>query len=53
MNYLKKYAFSKTKSMNTGLLLYNGATVTTADVEATNGVVHIVDKVILPPNVSL
>ncbi len=29
------------------------ATVTTADVEATNGVVHIIDKVILPPSVNL
>lgn len=29
----------------------NGATVTTADVEASNGVVHIVDKVIGLPNI--
>jgi len=27
----------------------NGATVTTADVEASNGVIHIIDTVILPP----
>lgn len=26
-----------------------GATVTTADVEASNGVIHVVDRVILPP----
>ena len=29
----------------------NAATVTTADVDATNGVVHIVNNVLLPPNV--
>lgn len=29
----------------------NGSTVTTADVEASNGVVHIIDKVIVPPTV--
>lgn len=28
----------------------NGANVTTADVEASNGVVHIIDAVILPPS---
>lgn len=28
----------------------NGATVTAADVKASNGVVHIIDKVILPPS---
>jgi len=28
----------------------NGATVTTADVAATNGVVHIIDQVLLPPS---
>jgi uncharacterized surface protein with fasciclin (FAS1) repeats len=27
----------------------NDATVTTADIEATNGVIHVIDKVILPP----
>ncbi len=26
----------------------NGATVTTADIEATNGVIHVVDQVIIP-----
>lgn len=29
----------------------NGSTVTTADVEASNGIVHIIDKVIVPPTV--
>ncbi len=28
----------------------NGAKVTTADVEATNGVIHVIDTVLLPPN---
>ena len=28
----------------------NGATVTTADVAATNGVIHVIDTVLLPPN---
>jgi len=28
--------------------MLNGATVVTADVEATNGVIHVVDTVILP-----
>ncbi|MEM1324712.1 MAG: fasciclin domain-containing protein [Bacteroidota bacterium] len=31
----------------------NGATVTAADVEASNGVVHIIDKVILPPSLDM
>lgn len=31
----------------------NGAAVVAADVEATNGVVHIIDKVILPPSLEL
>lgn len=28
----------------------NGATVTTADIEASNGVIHIIDQVIMPPS---
>ena len=32
-----------------GSVKVNGATVTTADVAASNGVIHIVDTVILPP----
>ena len=27
----------------------NGATISTADIEATNGVIHVIDAVILPP----
>src|SRR5690606_994450 len=37
-------------SLNEGVVI-NGATkVTTADVEATNGVIHVVDRVLLPPS---
>ncbi len=46
---------------NKGMVIYamvdgmvkinNSAMVSTADVEATNGVVHVIDKVILPPTV--
>jgi len=32
-----------------GKVMINDAKVTTADVEASNGVIHIIDKVILPP----
>lgn len=34
-----------------GVVLNGSATVTTADVEASNGVIHVIDAVILPPNV--
>jgi uncharacterized surface protein with fasciclin (FAS1) repeats len=27
----------------------NGATVTAADIETSNGVIHVIDAVILPP----
>ena len=33
-----------------GHVQINGATVTTADVEASNGVVHVIDQVLLPPS---
>ncbi|MGK7891418.1 MAG: fasciclin domain-containing protein [Leptolyngbyaceae cyanobacterium] len=32
-----------------GTVMINDATVTTADVDASNGVIHIVDSVLLPP----
>lgn len=32
-----------------GKVMINEATVITADVEATNGVIHVIDKVLLPP----
>ncbi|MGL5008835.1 MAG: fasciclin domain-containing protein, partial [Paracoccaceae bacterium] len=28
----------------------NGANITTADIEATNGVIHVIDAVIMPPS---
>ena len=31
-----------------GAVMVDGATVTTADLEAQNGVVHVIDSVILP-----
>ncbi|SNS10265.1 Uncaracterized surface protein containing fasciclin (FAS1) repeats [Belliella buryatensis] len=36
-------------SLKDGKAMVNGATVTTADIEASNGVVHVIDSVILPP----
>lgn len=33
-----------------GKVMINDATVTTADISASNGVVHVIDKVILPPS---
>jgi uncharacterized surface protein with fasciclin (FAS1) repeats len=38
-----------TLSVADGKVMVNGATVTTADVAASNGVIHIIDQVILPP----
>ena len=32
-----------------GSVKVNGATVTTADIAASNGVIHVIDTVILPP----
>jgi uncharacterized surface protein with fasciclin (FAS1) repeats len=29
--------------------MVNDATVVTADVDASNGVIHVIDKVLLPP----
>ena len=31
-------------------VMVNDATVTTADIEGTNGVIHVIDKVIMPPS---
>jgi transforming growth factor-beta-induced protein len=36
----------------TGGVVVNDATVTTADIAASNGVVHVIDKVLLPPSVA-
>lgn len=35
--------------MTEGGVTVNGANVTTADIEASNGVIHVIDAVILPP----
>ena len=35
----------------TNLELNGGVGITTADIEATNGVIHVIDKVLLPPTV--
>ena len=32
-----------------GTVKVNNATVTTADIMATNGVIHVIDTVLLPP----
>ena len=32
-----------------GVVSVGGATVTTADVQTTNGIIHVIDKVLLPP----
>jgi uncharacterized surface protein with fasciclin (FAS1) repeats len=32
-----------------GGVMINDATVTAADIEASNGVIHVIDRVILPP----
>jgi uncharacterized surface protein with fasciclin (FAS1) repeats len=36
-------------STNGGAVMINDATVVTADVASSNGVIHVIDKVILPP----
>jgi len=33
-----------------GKVTVNDATVTTADIQASNGIIHVIDRVILPPN---
>ncbi|PUB11022.1 fasciclin domain-containing protein [Yoonia sediminilitoris] len=38
------------KIMTEGGVMVNDASVVTADVEASNGVIHVIDKVILPPS---
>jgi uncharacterized surface protein with fasciclin (FAS1) repeats len=37
--------------ITSGVLLNNSSVVTAADIEASNGVIHVINKVILPPNV--
>ena len=38
-----------TITLKDGKAMVNDATVTAADIEADNGVVHVIDTVILPP----
>lgn len=38
--------------VNSGVKLNSDATVTTADITATNGVIHVINKVLLPPTVA-
>ncbi len=38
-----------TVSVVDGKVMVNDATVTTADVKASNGVIHVIDKVLMPP----
>lgn len=44
---------STVKLATDGGVKVNDATVTMADVAASNGVVHVIDKVLVPPNVDL
>lgn len=41
------------KLSTAGGVMVNGAMVTTADVMASNGVIHVIDAVILPPDVDI
>jgi uncharacterized surface protein with fasciclin (FAS1) repeats len=38
-----------TVGIDMGMVKINDATVTTADIETSNGVIHVIDSVILPP----
>jgi transforming growth factor-beta-induced protein len=40
-------------STDTGGLAVNGANIVTPDLVATNGVIHIIDQVLIPPNIVL
>jgi uncharacterized surface protein with fasciclin (FAS1) repeats len=42
-----------TIKVNDGTVTVNGATVTAVDVEASNGVIHVIDEVLVPPNVDV
>ena len=42
--------FSAFVAIDGSTVKVNDATVTTADVKASNGVIHVIDKVLLPPN---
>lgn len=38
-----------TASMKNGVAMINGATIVAADIDASNGVIHVIDSVMLPP----
>ena len=38
-------------NVDDGVMLNGGSTVVSADIEASNGVIHVIDEVILPPSV--
>ncbi len=38
---------------DTGRLMINGATIIITDIEASNGVIHVIDAVLLPPSIQL
>jgi uncharacterized surface protein with fasciclin (FAS1) repeats len=40
-------------TVENGKVMINDATVTAPDVMASNGVIHVIDTVILPPNLNL
>jgi uncharacterized surface protein with fasciclin (FAS1) repeats len=40
-------------SIEDGIVKINDSTVTTADISTSNGVIHVIDRVLLPDNVSL
>ncbi|HRY09076.1 MAG: fasciclin domain-containing protein [Actinobacteria bacterium] len=42
-----------TVAVTDGTVTVNGATVEAADVEASNGVIHVIDEVLVPPNVDV
>jgi len=41
---------AEVKIMTSGGVMVNDASVVSADIEASNGVIHVIDKVILPPS---
>jgi uncharacterized surface protein with fasciclin (FAS1) repeats len=43
----------KVQVKSNGDVLVNNATVTKADIKASNGVIHVIDKVLLPPGLKL
>ena len=42
-----------TIEVDAGTVTINGATVTVVDIEATNGIIHVIDAVLVPPSIDL